>query len=53
MIKKIDHIGIAVKGIEETLAFYKTLGLRLAHTEAESEQRVEWLSCPLGRARRN
>ncbi len=48
MIKKIDHIGIAVKSIEETLAFYKTLGLRLAHTEAESEQRVVVAFLPAG-----
>jgi methylmalonyl-CoA epimerase len=50
MIKKIDHIGIAVKSIEETLAFYKTLGLSLAHTEAESEQRVVVAFLPAGKS---
>jgi len=48
VIKKIDHIGIAVKSIEETLAFYKTLGLRLAHTEVVSEQRVMVAFLPAG-----
>jgi len=48
MIRKIDHIGIAVKNIEEALTFYKTLGLRMAHTEAVSEQQVVVAFMPAG-----
>jgi len=48
MIKKIDHIGIAVKSIEEALIFYESLGLKMAHTEAESEQRVVVAFMPAG-----
>lgn len=48
MIKKIDHIGIAVKSIEEALIFYESLGLKMAHTEAELEQRVVVAFMPAG-----
>jgi methylmalonyl-CoA epimerase len=47
-IKKIDHIGIAVRNIEETLAFYERFGLRPAHSEAEPEQRVVVAFLPAG-----
>lgn len=51
MIKRIDHIGIAVKSIHKTLDFYReTLGLELAHTEAEPEQRVLVAFLPAGEA---
>jgi len=34
MVKKIDHIGIAVKNLNETLNFYENiLGLKSAGTE--------------------
>jgi methylmalonyl-CoA epimerase len=48
MIKKIDHIGVAVKSIEEALIFYQDLGLKVAHTEAEWEQRVVVAFMPAG-----
>lgn len=49
MIKRIDHIGIAVKSIEETLAFYEeALGLKVATTEAEADQRVVVAFLPAG-----
>ncbi len=48
MIKKIDHIGIAVDSIEEALTLYQSLGLTVAHTEAELEQRVVVAFMPAG-----
>ena len=46
---KIDHIGIAVKSIEEARAFYeKGLGLRMTHTEERKEQGVRVGFLPLG-----
>lgn len=51
MIKRVDHIGIAVKSIQETLDFYRgALGLDLAHTEVEPEQRVLVAFLPAGEA---
>jgi methylmalonyl-CoA/ethylmalonyl-CoA epimerase len=49
MVKKIDHIGIAVKSIEESLKLYeKTLGLELAGTEVVEEQKVRTAFLPIG-----
>lgn len=40
-MEKIDHIGIAVKSIEEALPYYtETLGLKLLHTEAVPSEKV-------------
>ena len=47
--KKIDHIGIAVKSIEERLAFYEsTLGLHLEGVETVEEQKVKTAFLPCG-----
>jgi len=41
-IKHIDHIGIAVKGIEEASKFFTDiLGLKLDNTETVEEQKVK------------
>jgi methylmalonyl-CoA/ethylmalonyl-CoA epimerase len=41
MIKKIDHIAIAVPSIEEACMYYeKVLGLKLDHVEEVPEQKV-------------
>ena len=41
MIKGIDHVGIAVKSIEEAKKFWvDTLGLKLSHIEEVPEQKV-------------
>lgn len=49
MIKRIDHIGIAVRSIEETLTFYEeALGLQVTTTEAEPGQRVVVAFLPAG-----
>lgn len=42
MIKKIDHIGIAVNNLEESLNFYEgVLGLEVRGVEEVSEQKVK------------
>jgi methylmalonyl-CoA/ethylmalonyl-CoA epimerase len=49
MVKKIDHIGIAVKSIEESLKLYEeTLGMELAGTEVVEEQKVRTAFLPIG-----
>lgn len=49
MIKKIDHIGIAVKNLDETLKFYQEkLGLDLQGTEVVEEQKVRVAFLPVG-----
>ena len=48
-IMKIDHIGIAVKNLDETLKFYKdVLGLELQGTEVVEEQKVRVAFLPVG-----
>ena len=43
MIKGIDHIGIAVKNIDEAKKFWvDTLGLKHHHTEEVPEQKVRY-----------
>lgn len=42
MIKKIDHIGIAVSNLEEALSFYEeALGLKVKGIEEVPEQKVK------------
>ena len=42
MIKKIDHIGIAVNNLEESLSFYEdALGLKVDNIEEVTEQKVK------------
>ena len=49
MIKKIDHIGIAVKSIEKTgELFSNILGLKVAGEEIIEEQKVKVAFLPLG-----
>ena len=41
MITRIDHLGIAVRSLEETIPYYeKTLGLACAHREEVPSQKV-------------
>ncbi len=48
-ILKVDHIGIAVKNLEETLKFYTDiLGLELHGTEVVEEQKVKVAFLPVG-----
>jgi len=49
MIKKIDHIGIAVKDLAATLAFYEgMLGLKSVETEVVEDQKVKVAFLPTG-----
>ena len=49
MVKKIDHIGIAVKNLDETLNFYENvLGLKSEGTEVVEEQKVRVAFLPIG-----
>jgi methylmalonyl-CoA/ethylmalonyl-CoA epimerase len=49
---KIDHIGIATRGIEESLAFWRdALGLEVKHTETVEEQGVRVAMLPVGEPR--
>ena len=42
MLKKIDHLGIAVTSIEEALPYYQNvLGLKLDHVEEVPSQKVK------------
>lgn len=48
-VLKVDHIGIAVKNLEETIGFYRdVLGLELADTEIVEEQKVKVAFLPIG-----
>ncbi|MEG3070694.1 MAG: methylmalonyl-CoA epimerase [Peptococcaceae bacterium] len=48
MLKKIDHIGVAVKDLAEATKFYETLGLKSAGTEVVEEQKVKVAFFPVG-----
>ncbi|CAB1251921.1 methylmalonyl-CoA epimerase [Clostridium sp. MT-14] len=48
-LKKIDHVGIAVKSIEESLKFYEgVLGLKCKGTEEVKSQKVITAFVPIG-----
>lgn len=49
---KIDHIGIATKGIEEVAKFYRdALQLEIAEVEEVSDQKVRVAMLPVGESR--
>mgnify|MGYP000061583605 CR=1 FL=1 len=49
MVKKVDHIGIAVSNLEEALKFYEgILGMKLQGTEIVEEQKVKVAFLPIG-----
>jgi methylmalonyl-CoA epimerase len=49
---KINHLGIATKGIEEALKFWEgALGLENVHTETVEDQKVRVAMLPLGESR--
>jgi methylmalonyl-CoA/ethylmalonyl-CoA epimerase len=47
-VLKIDHIGIAVKDLEETKKVYETLGLKVTDVEEVAEQKVKVAFLPVG-----
>jgi methylmalonyl-CoA/ethylmalonyl-CoA epimerase len=49
---KIDHLGIATKGIDEALKFWSdALGLENIHTEVVEDQKVRVAMLPIGESR--
>ena len=49
---KIDHIGIATRGIEDAMTFYRdALGLDAIETEEVAEQKVRVAMLPIGESR--
>lgn len=44
----VDHIGIAVRSIEEGVKIYETLGIRFAGVEDVPEQKVKTAFLPVG-----
>ncbi|MBE3589001.1 MAG: methylmalonyl-CoA epimerase [Thermoanaerobacteraceae bacterium] len=49
MIKKIDHVGIAVKDLQKAIEFYEgLLGLKVTDTEVVEEQKVKVAFLPTG-----
>ena len=49
---KIDHIGIATRGIEDAITFYRdALGLDVTETEEVAEQKVRVVMLPIGESR--
>ena len=52
MIKKINHIGIAVNSIEEAVKFYAdVLGLEVKEIEVVEDQKVRVAMIPVGESR--
>lgn len=49
---KIDHLGIATRGIDEALKFWEdALGLKNIHTEVVEDQKVRVAMLPIGESR--
>lgn len=51
MPKNVNHIGIAVKSIEDTAEFYKKLGLEIESIETVESQKVRVAFIPVGNVR--
>ncbi|MGQ9459608.1 MAG: methylmalonyl-CoA epimerase [Candidatus Bathyarchaeaceae archaeon] len=52
MMKKIDHIGVAVENLNEAMRLYREgLGLEIEETEEVKEQRVKVAFIPVGESR--
>lgn len=48
MIQKVDHIGVAVKDLEEIMTIYETMGLKSQGTEVVEDQKVRVAFFPVG-----
>src|SRR5208283_3749852 len=48
---RIDHLGIAVKSLQEALGFYESLGLQAAHRETVAPEKVNVAMLPAGESR--
>ena len=47
----MDHLGIAVTSLEQSIAFYESLGLAVAHRETVVAEKVEVAMLPAGDSR--
>ena len=47
----IDHLGIAVRSLEQSIAFYEALGLAVAHRESVLSEKVAVAMLPAGDSR--
>lgn len=50
-IKKLNHIGIAVKDLKESIEIYKKMGFNISHTEEVPDQKVRVAFIELGDSR--
>ncbi len=48
VLKKINHIGIAVKSIENAIKFYEVIGIRPYHFEEVEAQKVKTAFIKIG-----
>lgn len=51
MIRKIDHVGIAVKSLNDAVKTYKALGFEVKEFEEVEEQKVRVAMLPAGESR--
>lgn len=47
-LKRVDHIGIAVKNLEDAVKFYESLGFKATGYETVEEQKVKVAFLPCG-----
>lgn len=47
----IDHLGIAVKDIEQARKFYENLGMKVVHEETVEHEKVKAAMIPVGESR--
>jgi len=47
----IDHLGVAVKSLEQAKRFYQALGLEIRHEETVAAEKVRLAMVPLGESR--
>jgi LAO/AO transport system kinase len=47
----IDHLGIAVKSLEETIPFYESIGLHVGHREIVAKEKVNVAMLPASNSR--
>jgi GTPase len=47
----IDHLGIAVQSLEDSIRFYESLGLAVAHRESVASEKVDVAMLPVGESR--
>ena len=47
-LKRVDHVGIAVKNLDESVKFYESLGFKATGYETVEEQKVKVAFLPCG-----